>query len=177
MRADVTRVDNKALFLNYHVQETARHTNERLAPRGIEPRVCASVRQGKTVPCVAFVPKRAVHASEAERVHCKARCAPFSAVLRVWAGTLGVISAGVRGAHAQIVRLRAEIVSCEDLTDPGSPVHLGQDPTRAPLATEVMGVGMWQNHEPPSPEQRAGRGGICVALANTRSMRLQRRVA
>ena len=28
MRADVTRVDNKALFLNYHVQETARHTND-----------------------------------------------------------------------------------------------------------------------------------------------------
>ena len=56
-------------------------------------------------------------------------------------------------------------------------MHLGQDPTRAPLATEVMGVGMWQNHEPPSPEQRAGRGGICVALANTRSVRLQGRVA
>ena len=32
MRADVTRVDNKALFLNYHVQETAGHTNDWTPP-------------------------------------------------------------------------------------------------------------------------------------------------
>ena len=46
---------------------------------------------------------------------------------------------------------------------PGSPVHLGKGPTRALLATEVMGASLLQDHEPPSPEQRAGWGGICVS--------------
>ena len=95
LRTDVTRVDNKALFLNYRVQETAGHTNDWTPPWNRTTSV--RLRQaGQNSSIRDFFPKRAVHASEAERGHCKAWCAPFSAVLRVWAGTLGVISAGVR---------------------------------------------------------------------------------